>query len=104
MSRRIPKGASDYSRMLITEDDGAVLTVSNQVFEVLNAAGTSIQAEAASSVRNNGTAAVEIFGLVDTTAAGFIDGEWTQVKHTFDIGADVTKVEYDPVLIKERKL
>ena len=103
MSRRIPKGAKDYSRLLVDEDDGAPVTITNQVFEVQNAAGTVIQAEGPASLRNNGTAAVEVYGLVVTTVSGFIDGEWVKAKFTFDI-SDVTKVEYDDILIKEQKL
>lgn len=104
MSRRIPKGAKDYSRILVTEDDGGTVTITNQVFEVLDDSDANIQISGAASLRNDGTTAVEIYGLVDTTAAGFVDGEWVKVKFTFDIGADVTKVEYEAVLLKETKL
>lgn len=104
MSRRIPKGAKKYSRILVTEDDGNVLSITNQVFEVFNAAGASIQGEIASSLRNDGTAAVEIYGLVNTTTVGFIDGEWISCKHTYTIDGTVVDVQVDPILVKEQKL
>jgi hypothetical protein len=103
MSRRIPKGAKDYSRILVTEDDGGTMTITSPLFQVYDDADSSIQAEAAASLRNNGTATVEVYGLVDTTAAGFTDGEWVKVKFTITIG-DVTLIGYDPVYLKEEKL
>jgi hypothetical protein len=103
MARRIPKGAKDYSRILVTEDEGATVTITSPLFEVFDNADSSIQAEASATLRNNGTAAVEVYGLVDTTASGFVDGEWVKVKFTITID-DVLLFGFDPVAIKEEKL
>ncbi len=104
MSRRIPKGAKKYSRILVTEDDGNTLLITNQVFQVFNSSDVSIQDEGAASLRNDGTAAVEVYGLVDTTAAGFIDGEWVSCKYTYTIDGTVVDIQYDPIHVKEKKL
>lgn len=103
MARRIPKGAKDYSRILVTEDDGGTVTITSPLFQVFDDSDVSIQAEAAASLRNNGTAAVEVYGLVDTTASGFTDGEWVKVKFTFTI-SDVVLIYYEPVYLKEKQL
>lgn len=102
MARFIAKGYKKYSRFLITEDDGASITVTDPLMKVVNDAGTVIQAEAAASLDNNGTAAVTIYGLVDTTDAAFVDGEWVKAKFTFTIGDEVLPA-VDPIFIGEEK-
>ena len=71
--------------------------------EVFNDTGSSTQGEAAASLDNNGTAAVTIYGLVDTTAAGFVDGEWVKAQFTFTIGDEILPA-VDPIFIGEEKL
>lgn len=103
MARFILKGKKKYSRFLITEDDLATVTVTDPLFDVVNSAGTAIQAEAAASLDDNGTAAVTIYGLVDTSAEGFIDGEWVKARFTFTIGDEVLPAK-DDIFIGEEKL
>ncbi len=103
MSTSIAKGFKKYARALITEDDGALVTVTSPLMEVFSDDGTSIQAEAGASLDNNGTAAVTIYGLVDTTDSAFIDGEWVKARFTFTIGDEVLPAVV-PIFIGEEKL
>jgi len=103
MPRKIIKNKKKYSRLLITEEDGENITVSSPLMDVVNSTGTVIQAEAAASLDDNGTAAVTIYGLVDTTPATFIDGEWVKARFTFTIGDEVLG-GVDPIEIGEVKL
>jgi hypothetical protein len=103
MARTIMKNKKKYSRALITEDDKANVTVTNPLMDVVNDEDTVIQDEAAASLDDNGTAAVTIYGLVDTTAAGFVDGEWVKARFTFTIGDEVLGA-VDPIFIGEEKL
>ena len=100
---RIPKNGKDYARLQVVEDDGGTVTISNQVFDVVDDTDTVIQAESNASLRNNGTAAVEVYGLVDTTAAAFTDQEWVKARFTFNIG-DVLLKRNVPILLAEVKL
>lgn len=103
MPRTIMKDKKKYSRALITEDDDGDVTVTSPLMDVVNDAGTVIQAEAAASLDDNGTKAVTIYGLVDTTAAGFVDGEWVKARFTFTIGDEILGA-VDPIFIGEEKL
>lgn len=102
MPRSIAKGFKKYSRFLITEDDGALVTVTSPLMEVFNSAGASIQDEAEASLDNNGTAAVTIYGLVDTTPDEFVDQEYVKARFTFTIGDEVLPA-FDPIFIGEEK-
>jgi hypothetical protein len=103
MARTIMKGKKKYSRALITEDDGGNVTVTTPLMDVVNDAGTVIQIEAPASLDDNGTAAVTIYGLVDTTPAAFVDGEWVKARFTFTVGDEVLGA-VDPILIGEERL
>lgn len=103
MARTIMKNKKKYSRALITEDDGAAVTVTSPLMDVVNSAGTVIQAEAAASLDDNSTAAVTIYGLVDTTASEFVDGEWVKARFTFTIDDEILGA-VDPIFIGEERL
>lgn len=103
MSRTIMKNKKKYSRILVTEDDGESLTITTPLMDVVNSDDTVIQAEAAASIDNNGTAAVTVYGLVDTTPAAFVDGESVKARFTFTIGDEVLG-GVDPIFIGEEKL
>ncbi len=103
MARFIAKGYKKFSRALITEDEGALVPVTDPLMKVVNDAGAVIQDEAPASLDNNGTAAVTIYSLVDTTDAAFIDGEWVKAIFTFTIGDEVLPA-VDLIFIGEQKL
>ena len=103
MARTIMKDKKKYSRALITEDDGATVTVTSPLMDVVSDSGTVIQAEAQASLDDNGTAAVTIYGLVDTTPATFVDGEWVKARFTFTIGDEILGA-VEPIFIGEEKL
>ena len=103
MSRRIPKNAKDYSRVLVTEDDAGTVTVTDATFLVMNSSDTTIQASASATILNNTTTEVEVYGLVDTTPVTFVDGEWVKCQFTITID-DVILIVGDPIYLKESKL
>jgi hypothetical protein len=97
------KGEKKYSRILIEEDDGNTFTVTSPLFDVVDDADSVVQAETSASIRNNTTAAVELYGLVDTTDSGFVDGSSYKVRFTFTIDDEVLK-GVDPIKIAETRL
>ncbi len=103
MARRMMKGVKQYSRILIEEDDGNVFTITSPVFDVVDDVDVEKQASSSASVRNNGTAAVELYGLVDTTDSGFVDGSSYKVRFTFVID-DETLKGVDLIKIGETRL
>ena len=103
MARYIQKNYKKYSRVLITEDDGGTVTVTDPLFDVVNDTGTVIQVSATASLDDNGTAAVTIYGLVDTTATAFVDGSWVKARFTFTIGDEMLPA-VDPIFVGEEKL
>lgn len=103
MSRTIQKGKKKYSRIVVTEDDGANVTVTDPLMDVVDSIDTEIQAEAAASIDDNGTAAVTIYGLVDTTPAAFVSGQWIKARFTFTIEDEVLGA-VDTIFIGEEKL
>ena len=82
------KNEKKYCRIQVTAEDGSVVTVSTYSFQVFDKDGNSVQGSATASISGNGTAAVEIYGLVDTTAAGFTAGSWYYVRFAYVIGAE----------------
>ena len=81
------------SRIEITADDGSTVTISTYTYEVFDADGTSVQASATAGIANNGTAAVELYGNVDTSAAAFVVGSSYYVLYTYVIGSETLKLE-----------
>ncbi len=87
----------------IEERDGESITVTSQTFDVIAADDTVIQASGNASVVNNNTALVRIFGLIDTTVAGFVDGTTYKVRFTIVIGAETYKRNV-PMRVGEQRL
>lgn len=103
MARRIMKDEKKYSRILVEEDDGNVFTITSPVFDVVDDVDAEVQASSEASIRNNGTAAVELYGLVDTTDSGFVNGSSYKVRFTFVVD-DLTLKGVDLILIAETRL
>lgn len=76
------------SRIEITAANGGLVTIASQIFEVFDKDGASIQDESPASINGNGTASVEIYGLVDATADGFTVGSGYYVQFIFTIGSE----------------
>lgn len=83
------KNEKKDSRIEVTASDGSsTVTVSSYVFQVYDADDTSVQAEATASISGNGTATVELYGLVDTTDDAFVVGSSYYVLYTYVIGSE----------------
>lgn len=85
------KGEIKDSRIEVTADDGSTVTISTYTYEVFDADDTSVQASATAGIANNGTATVELYGNVDTTAAVFVVGSSFYVLYTYVIGSETFK-------------
>ena len=72
----------------VEERDAGVVTVASATFEVFAASGASVQASADAAITNNGTIAVTLSGLVDTSTANFISGATYEVKFTYQIDSE----------------
>ncbi len=72
----------------VTERDAGTVTFSTYVFEVFDLDDDTVQAEATASLSGNGTATAFIYGLVDTTASGFVAGSQYNVRFTYTIGSE----------------
>lgn len=103
MARTIMKNRKKYSRILVIEDDGGSVTITDPLMDVVNSSDVVIQAEAAASIDDNGTAAVTVYGLVDTTPETFVDGESVKARFTFTIGDEILGA-VDPIEIREERL
>jgi hypothetical protein len=75
------------------------VTISSQVFDVRNEDGTIVQVSGAASVANNATTLAQVYGLVDTTAAGFVLGNFYDVHFFYDISGeslhDIVRFRYE---------
>jgi len=90
----------------IEERDQGTVTITtgaDTIFDVVDEDNTVVQASAQASVSNNGTALVKLYGLVDTTAAEFVDGSTYKVRFTAKIGAETYKA-YRPMRVGEQRL
>jgi hypothetical protein len=87
----------------VEERDQATVTISSQTFDVVDGDDAEKQASGNASVQNNGTSLVQIFGLVDTSVAAFVDGTAYKVRFTYAIGAETYKAHV-PIRIGEQRL
>ncbi len=87
----------------IRERDAGTVTVASQTFAVLNSSDATVQASANASISNNGTAAVQIFGLVDASTATLAAGSSYKVKFTYTIGQE-TYIDTVPIKVVETRL
>ncbi len=87
------------------ERDGEDITVTQAgtVFDVVDADDAAKQASANASIRNNSTSLVQVYGLVDTSVPGFVDGTTYKVRFTVIIGAETYKVHV-PIRMGEQRL
>lgn len=85
------KGEIKDSRIEVTAEDGSVVTISSYVFEVFDSDDSSVQAEAVAGIGDNGTAAVELYGSVDTSDAAFVKDSGYYVLYTYVIGSETLK-------------
>ena len=87
----------------VDDRDAGTVTVSSQIFDVVDSTDVVVQASAAASVSNNGTTLVQIFGLVDATQSGFVAGSAYKVRFSYVIGSE-TYQSVLPIKIRERRL
>lgn len=73
---------------LVEERDGGTVTFTTYTFEVFDMDDVSVQASATASLSGDGTATAYIYGLVDTTDSGFVEGSQYQVKFLYNIGSE----------------
>ena len=95
MALDINKGQLVNVWLAITERDSAAFTIGTGAFEVQTRDGTVIQSSAGATVNNT---THYIYGLIDTTAAAFVDDLYCQVKFTFAVSTE-TYVYYVPIHI-----
>jgi len=80
---KFSKGEKKNIWIEVYERNGLDFTISSATFEVLDKDGNTVQASASATVEGH-----KIYGLVDTTAAGFVAGEGYSAKFTFVIGSE----------------
>jgi hypothetical protein len=68
---------------------GGNVTLTSATFQVFDKDKVSVQAQAAATLSDNGTATPDVYGLVDCTAAGFTDGEYYDVLFLITIGSEI---------------
>ena len=76
-----------------------LVTITAQVFDVRTEAGVVVQVSGAASVGDNGTTLARVYGAVDTSAAGFVLGNYYDVHFFYNIGAeelhDIVRFRYE---------
>lgn len=68
---------------------GGTVTLTSATFQVFDEDGTSVQASAAATLSDNGTATPDVYGLVDCTASGFSDGSYYDVLFLITITTEI---------------
>ena len=75
------------------------VTISSQVFDVRKEDGTVVQASGAASVADNSTPLAQVYGLVDTTASGFVLENYYDVHFFYNISGeslhDIVRFRYE---------
>lgn len=94
------KNEKKYAGIEITEVDGASLTVISATFLATDSAGTSAQAVGNATITNNISTAVQLYGLIDTSAAGFAAGGNYIVIFTVVIGSETYIWDF-PMKVKD---
>ena len=89
--------------ILVKERDGNSVTATAFVFDVVDSDDSVVQAEVSASVSGNASTSLKVYGLVDTTAAGFVDGSSYKVRFTVTIGDEDYKANI-PIKIQEEQL
>lgn len=87
----------------IEERDQGTVTTTAQTFDVVDGDDVEIQASGNASVQNNGTSLVQVYGLVDTSAAAFVDGTAYKVRFAVTIDAETYKAHV-PMKVGEQRL
>jgi hypothetical protein len=77
------------------------VTITNQVFDVRTEAGVVVQVSGPASVANNSTPLAQVYGLVNTTAVGFVLGNFYDVHFFYDISGeslhDIVRIRYENI-------
>jgi len=92
------KGEKKNVWIEVSERDDGAFSIASATFEVLDPAGTIIQANAAATVDST-----KVYGLVDTTTSSFAPGGKYQVKFYVTIGSEIY-VEKVPIELSEKEI
>jgi len=95
---KFDKGEIKHVWIEVSERDDAAVTIDSATFQVFDEDGVSVQASDTAS-----TDGAKIYGLVDTSVAGFVAGESYEVKFTFIIGSE-TYIDKVAIKLEETRL
>jgi len=89
----IIKNGKENIWITVNERDGGTVTVTSATFQVFDSSDTSVQASASATIADNSTASPDIYGLVDTSVAGFVACNTYYVLFLVTIGTEVLPFE-----------
>ena len=79
------------------------VTVASATFQVFDADDASVQASASATIADNTTTTPDVYGLVDTSVAAFVNGSAYKVEFVVTIGSEVYR-EVVPIKCVEDRL
>lgn len=82
----------------VSERDGGSFTINSATFEVLNDSDVIVQASSSATIDG-----AKVYGLVDTTASGFTQGNSYKVKFSYIIGSE-TYINIVSIKLEETRL